>query len=156
MVSLLAGVSDPAAPVLFRATCYYYRKAYYRSYFLDPPACAVSELRGTGYRGETAFPLILQNLHRYLFYITLLYLPFLWTDVARATVFNGSFGIGVGTLVLFANTVASRSIVCRAIRRATWWAAGSIASAAAPSTRHATAPGRGRACSMTVTCCSLG
>src|SRR5262249_44718546 len=57
-------------PVLFRATCYYYRKAYYRSYFLDPPACAVTELRGTGYRGETAFPLILQNLHRYLFYIT--------------------------------------------------------------------------------------
>jgi hypothetical protein len=30
-------------PVLFRATCYYYRKAYYRSYFLDPPG-----LRGLG------------------------------------------------------------------------------------------------------------
>src|SRR5581483_945468 len=25
----------------FRATCYYYRKAYYRSFFLSPPACAV-------------------------------------------------------------------------------------------------------------------
>lgn len=93
-------------PVLFRATCYYYRKAYYRSYFLDPPACAVSEFRGTRYRGETAFPLILQNLHRYLFYITLLYLPFLWSDVVHATMFNGSFGIGVGTLVLFANSSA--------------------------------------------------
>ncbi len=105
-------------PVLFRATCYYYRKAYYRSYFLDPPACAVSEIRGTGYRGETAFPLILQNLHRYLFYITLLYLPFLWTDVARATVFNGSFGIGVGTLVLFVNTVAITlySLSCHSAR----------------------------------------
>src|SRR6201988_1690206 len=61
-------------PVLFRATCYYYRKAYYRSYFLDPPACAVSELgKGKGYRGETAFPFVLQNLHRYAFYVTLLY-----------------------------------------------------------------------------------
>jgi hypothetical protein len=93
-------------PVLFRATCYYYRKAYYRSYFLDPPACAVSEFRGTSYRGETAFPLILQNLHRYLFFLTLLYLPFLWSDVVRATIFNGRFGIGVGTLVILANTAA--------------------------------------------------
>lgn len=93
-------------PVLFRATCYYYRKAYYRSYLLDPPACAVSEFRGTRYRGETAFPLILQNLHRYLFYLTLFYLPFLWSDVVCAAVFDGSFGIGVGTLVILANTSA--------------------------------------------------
>src|SRR5207249_4411867 len=68
-------------PILFRATCYYYRKAYYRSYFLDPPACAVGEPRGHGYRGETAFPFILQNLHRYAFYITFVYLFFLWRDV---------------------------------------------------------------------------
>ncbi len=27
----------------FRATCYYYRKAYYRSYFRDPVACAMPE-----------------------------------------------------------------------------------------------------------------
>jgi hypothetical protein len=93
-------------PVLFRATCYYYRKAYYRSYFLDPPACAVSEFRGTGYRGETAFPFVLQNLHRYLFFLTLLYLPCLWLDVVHATIFDGAFGIGVGTLVILANTTA--------------------------------------------------
>jgi len=93
-------------PVLFRATCYYYRKAYYRSYFLDPPACAVGELRAGRYRGETAFPLVLQNLHRYLFYATLLYLPFLWSDVVHATRFGGSFGIGLGTLVILANTTA--------------------------------------------------
>src|SRR5438552_13201851 len=93
-------------PILFRATCYYYRKAYYRSYFLDPPACAVGELRGHGYRGETAFPFILQNLHRYLFYITFLYLPFLWSDVVHAANFGGSFGIGVGTLIILANTSA--------------------------------------------------
>jgi hypothetical protein len=93
-------------PVLFRGTCYYYRKAYYRSFLLDPPACAVAELRGRGYRGETAFPLVLQNFHRYLFYATFLYLPFLWSDVARAAIFDGSFGIGVGTLVILANTTA--------------------------------------------------
>src|SRR4029077_8438872 len=72
--------SSPASlilppPVLFRATCYYYRKAYYRSFFLDPPACAVTEPSRT-YHGETAFPFVLQNLHRYLFYATFLYLPF--------------------------------------------------------------------------------
>jgi hypothetical protein len=93
-------------PVLFRATCYYYRKAYYRSYFMHPPACAVREPHGTAYRGETAFPLILQNLHRYLFYVTLLYLPFLWADVLHATRFEGSFGIGLGTLVILMNTTA--------------------------------------------------
>ena len=30
-------------PIGFRATCYYYRKAYYRFYFADPPGCAVGE-----------------------------------------------------------------------------------------------------------------
>jgi len=105
-------------PVLFRATCYYYRKTYYRSYFIDPPACAVAEFRGKGYRGETAFPLILQNFHRYLFYITFLYLPFLWHDVYNATVFNGSYGIGVGTLVILANTTALTlySLSCHSFR----------------------------------------
>jgi hypothetical protein len=93
-------------PVLFRATCYYYRKAYYRSFFLDPPACAVSEHRAGNYGGETAFPFVLQNLHRYLFYATLCYLPFLWHDVVSATRFDGAFGIGVGTLVIFANSAA--------------------------------------------------
>jgi hypothetical protein len=93
-------------PVLFRATCYYYRKAYYRSYFLDPPACAVGDLRGKGYKGETAFPFVLQNLHRYLFYITFAYLFFLWHDVVNAAIFEGRFGIGVGTLVILANTTA--------------------------------------------------
>src|SRR3989454_3905984 len=87
-------------PLGFRATCYYYRKAYYRSFFLDPPACAVGEPRGHGYRGETAFPFILQNLHRYAFYITFVYLFFLWRDVFEGARFGSGIGIGVGTLVL--------------------------------------------------------
>jgi hypothetical protein len=52
-----------AGPLGFRATCYYYRKAYYRAFFLDPPACAVSESRRR-YKGETAFPFVLQIVHR--------------------------------------------------------------------------------------------
>jgi hypothetical protein len=27
----------------FRVTCYYYRKAYYRAFFLDPPACGPTD-----------------------------------------------------------------------------------------------------------------
>ena len=53
--------------LLFRLTCYYYRKAYYRSFWLSPPACAVAEPHAK-YTGETRFPLILQNAHRYFFY----------------------------------------------------------------------------------------
>ena len=37
---------------LFRFTCYYYRKAYYRSFWLSPPACAVAEPHRR-YTGET-------------------------------------------------------------------------------------------------------
>jgi len=51
-------------PLSFRATCYYYRKALYRAFLWDPPACAVGEGRRS-YSGETRFPFILQNLHRY-------------------------------------------------------------------------------------------
>src|SRR5947209_17665659 len=29
-------------PLGFRLTCYYYRKAYYRAFFVTPPACAVA------------------------------------------------------------------------------------------------------------------
>jgi hypothetical protein len=92
-------------PLGFRATCYYYRKAYYRAFFLDPPACAVGEGRSHRYRGETAFPLILQNLHRYFLYVALIFLIILWYDAIHAFCFDGRFGIGVGTLVLLANII---------------------------------------------------
>ncbi len=92
-------------PLGFRATCYYYRKAYYRAFFLDPPACAVGEGRSHRYRGETAFPLILQNLHRYFLYIALIFLIILWYDAIRAFWFDGGLGIGIGSLVLLANII---------------------------------------------------
>ena len=98
------------APGLFRLTCYYYRGAYYKSFWADPPSCAVSEPRKT-YRGENSFPLIIQNVHRYFMYIALFFIIFLSVDVWKALWFadavtgKESFGIGVGTLVLAVNVV---------------------------------------------------
>ena len=59
-------------PLGFRMTCYYYRRAYYRAFWFSPPACAVGEPHKS-YSGETRFPLIMQNVHRYFFYIGLVF-----------------------------------------------------------------------------------
>jgi hypothetical protein len=90
-------------PLGFRATCYYYRKAYYRSFFLDPPACAVAEPAGRCYKGETAFPFIMQNLHRFFLYAALIFLIFLWHDAWLGFWSEGGFRVGLGSLVLLAN-----------------------------------------------------
>jgi hypothetical protein len=105
-------------PLGFRTTCYYYRKAYYRAFFLDPPACAVSEGGKRVYRGETAFPLLLQNLHRYFLYISLVFLGFLWYDAVRAFFFPEGFGIGVGSAIMLANIVLLTAYVfsCHSLR----------------------------------------
>jgi hypothetical protein len=98
------------APGLFRLTCYYYRGAYYKSFWADPPSCTVSEPRKK-YRGENSFPLIIQNVHRYFLYIALFFIIFLSIDVWKALWFTNpvtgekSFGIGVGTFVLAINVV---------------------------------------------------
>lgn len=98
------------APLGLRATCYYYRKAYYRSFFLAPPACAVAGVRRPRYRGEARLPLVLQNAHRYFFYFATIVLLFLWYDAFRAFVFEDpagghELGVGLGTLVLLVNVV---------------------------------------------------
>ena len=92
-------------PLSFRTTCYYYRKAYYRSFFLDPVACAVGEGR-KGYLGEAKFPFILQNLHRYTLYAALAFLVILWWDVIKAFTIAGSFGVGGGSLAILASTLS--------------------------------------------------
>jgi hypothetical protein len=98
------------APGGFRFTCYYYRGAYYKAMWADPPACAVGEPR-SGYRGENSFPLIVQNLHRYFLYLALLFLFVLAYDAIEGFFFvnpatgHRSFGMGVGSLVLVANCV---------------------------------------------------
>jgi hypothetical protein len=90
-------------PLGFRATCYYYRKAYYRAFFLDPPGCAVGEPSKRKYKGETAFPFILQNVHRYFFYLAVVFLAFLWYDAIVAFNWNGKFGVGLGSLIMLLN-----------------------------------------------------
>jgi hypothetical protein len=92
------------APAGFRLTCYYYRGAYYKALWADPPGCAVGEPRRR-YLGERSFPLILQNVHRFFLYVALAFLFFLAHDAVLATRFRDGFGIGVGTLVLTANVV---------------------------------------------------
>jgi hypothetical protein len=89
-------------PLGLRLTCYYYRKAYYRAFFLAPPACAVHGANRS-YRGERTLPFVLQNLHRYFLYLATVVLGFLWYDAIRAFFFHGEVGLGVGTLVMLAN-----------------------------------------------------
>lgn len=104
-------------PAGFRATCYYYRKAYYRSYFLDPVACMVPESR-RHYAGETAFPFILNNLHRFLLYGAVVVLGFLWWDAIRAFIFDGTFGVHLGSLLFVANVLllSGYTFGCHAFR----------------------------------------
>jgi len=106
------------APGGFRLTCYYYRKAYYRSFVQHPTACAVSEGRHGDYKGESAFPLILQNFHRYLLYAACFFLIFLWHDVWKALWPEGKFGLTLGTIVLAANTtlLTFYTLSCHSLR----------------------------------------
>ena len=111
------------APGGFRLTCYYYRGAYYKAFWADPPNCTVGEPRKS-YRGEKSFPLILQNVHRYFLYLALLFIVILSYDVWRALWFTDAatgqtqFGIGVGTLVLALNVVllGGYTLGCHSLR----------------------------------------
>ncbi len=93
------------APLAFRATCYYYRKAYFRSFLWHPRSCAVREPQRGTYRGETGF-WIFNNLHRYAFYATVVQVAFLWYDVFAALVWQGGLHLGLGNALLFVNVVA--------------------------------------------------
>jgi hypothetical protein len=110
------------APGGFRFTCYYYRGAYYKAFWADPPNCAVGEPRST-YVGERRFPLILQNVHRLFLYLALVFLVILWHDVWDALWFADgagprTFGIGVGTLVLAINVtlLTGYTLGCHSLR----------------------------------------
>jgi hypothetical protein len=98
------------APGGFRFTCYYYRGAYYKAFWADPPGCAVGEPRKS-YWGERSLPLVLQNVHRYFLYLAILFiflltydgiLSYWFTDPATG---KGGFGIAVGSLVLTINPI---------------------------------------------------
>jgi hypothetical protein len=93
-------------PMGFRLTCYYYRKAYYRAFWAAPQACAVAEPHQK-YSGETRFPLIMQNIHRYFWYLTLLFAGILtWDFIDSFRDHSGAWGhAGIGTVVLLINSV---------------------------------------------------
>jgi hypothetical protein len=87
----------------FRLSCYYYRRAYYRAFWRAPAACAVREPHAR-YTGETRFPLIMQNLHRYFFAFTVLVSVLNTYDLIQA--FHGKtggIGLGLGTLIMLVN-----------------------------------------------------
>ena len=89
----------------FRMSCYYYRRAYYRAFWLSPPACAVAEPHA-GYSGETRFPLLVQNLHRYFWVAAVLISLINTWDLVEAFRPEGHpFGFGIGTLIMLVNVV---------------------------------------------------
>jgi hypothetical protein len=106
-------------PLGFRLTCYYYRKAYYRAFWLSPPACAVAEPHGK-YTGETRFPLILQNVHRYFWYFAMLFCVILSYDAVlgfRDTHARwGHMGLGTVILVLNALLLWAYTLSCHSCR----------------------------------------
>ena len=107
----------------FRLTCYYYRGAYYKSFWADPPACTVGEPRKS-YRGERFLPLVVQNSHRYFLYIALIFILILASDAYRAMWFadpstgRESFGMGIGTIVLIINVIllGGYTLGCHSLR----------------------------------------
>jgi hypothetical protein len=121
------GILSPAflilwGPGIFRLSCYYYRKAYYRSFWLAPPACAVRDVKA-GYTGETRFPLFLWNFHRYTWYVAVIFIVLLTWDAILAFRFpvpggGTQFGIGVGTLVMWINVIllAGYTFSCHSCR----------------------------------------
>jgi hypothetical protein len=105
----------------FRLSCYYYRGAYYRAFWRSPAACAVREPHAS-YSGETKLPLIIQNIHRYFFYAAFVIAAILTYDVVQAFRGpNGSFGIGLGSIIMLVNVVAvwGYSFSCHSCRHIT-------------------------------------
>ncbi|WP_106178203.1 hypothetical protein [Prauserella shujinwangii] len=104
----------------FRLTCYYYRKAYYRSIWMSPPACAVTEPHRK-YTGETRLPLVVQNAHRYFFYAAFLITIINTYDAILAFGGENGFGIGLGNVVLLANVVLlwGYTLSCHSCRHVT-------------------------------------
>jgi hypothetical protein len=109
-------------PVGIRFTCYYYRGAYYKAFWGDPPGCAVGELRAK-YRGENSFPLIIQNVHRYFIYLAIVFIFILTYDAWKGFWFAApgggeTFGVAVGSMVLLVNTtlLGGYTLGCHSVR----------------------------------------
>ncbi|HET9732028.1 MAG TPA: hypothetical protein VFP54_05075 [Acidimicrobiales bacterium] len=91
-------------PLLLRGTCYYYRRAYYRSFWGSPPACAVPDVHRS-YSGESKAPLIIQNIHRYGWYLALPFPIILLWEAIKSFAFHPGIGMSLGSLILLVNAV---------------------------------------------------
>jgi len=127
-IFLSPGMIVLLGPVPFRATCYYYRRAYYRSFFMSPPACAVGDI-GKTYKGESRLPFIIQNVHRFTLYLALLFIPILWYGAFHSfynthgtgpegEILEKGFGIGLGSIILVVNAfcLMMYTISCHSLR----------------------------------------
>jgi hypothetical protein len=122
---LSPGIYIVWSPLLFRVSCYYYRKAYHRAFFA-PPACSMpppSALQRFKYRGEAALPWVFNNLHRFFLYTAIVNVAFLLVDFINAFVVHqgqqaGHVMIGLGTLILGVNVVmlSAYTFGCHAFR----------------------------------------
>ncbi|HEY4864220.1 MAG TPA: hypothetical protein VIK45_01800 [Candidatus Dormibacteraeota bacterium] len=104
-------------PLAFRLTCYYYRKAYFRSFLWHPRSCAVQEPHRGTYRGETRF-WIFNNLHRFALYAIVVQMLILLYDAIAAFYFQGNLHFGLGNVVLVVNVVllSGYTFGCHALR----------------------------------------
>ena len=126
-------------PLAFRATCYYYRKAYYRAFFWDPPACAVREpSHRQRYTGERKFPWILNNFHRFFLYLALIILAVLWYDVVNAFHYRNTLYLGVGSALMLVNVIllTAYTFSCHALRHLVGGGVDCFSCAASGKARH--------------------
>jgi len=129
-VNQIAGYIDPfysptvlivPIPGLFRLTCYAYRKDYHRHLFHHPLGCS-GDSRGENhhfaYTGERNAIFQFENLHRYFLYAGIAILPFFYYDFVRSLLYDGSFTLRLGSLVLLANALllTAWTLSCHAFR----------------------------------------
>lgn len=96
-------------PLGFRLTCYYYRKAYYRAFFWDPPNCSSKaqqrEPRSPEhYNGERTL-WVFNNIHRYFLYGAIVVVAWLWYETIRAFFPGGTLGITLGSVIFLVNVI---------------------------------------------------
>jgi hypothetical protein len=107
------------APAAFRGTCYYYRKAYFRSFFWHPRSCAVPDhpRETRGYKGEAGLWSV-NNLHRYALYVIVVQMVFLWYDALAQFWYRGAPHVGLGSLIMLVNVVCltGYTVGCHALR----------------------------------------
>ena len=117
---LSPGIFIVWSPLVFRASCYYYRKAYYRAFFA-PPNCSISPpgpLQRMRYRGERAFPGSSTTSTGSSSTPRSSTSPSCWYDVIHSLSYQGHLYLGFGTFVLGLNVVmlSAYTFGCHAFR----------------------------------------